>query len=82
MQIKDIIDIVRKNAMMSNLTDDDITDSTSLMLDGILDSLGFLNLVAEIEKRLGAKFPASMITMDNFQTVDTILTTANRLTSQ
>jgi len=82
MQNQDIIDIIKRNAVVPDINDNDVTGSSSLMLDGILDSFGFLNLVSEIEKRLGAKFPASMITMENFQTVDTISATANRLTTQ
>jgi acyl carrier protein len=38
----------------------------------ILDSLGIFTLVAFLEKQFGAKLQASDLTLENFQTVNTI----------
>lgn len=43
-----------------------------LLMSGRLDSLGVMSLVAFLEEKRGARIPAGDITIENFESVDTI----------
>ena len=45
-------------------------DEDSLLLDGMIDSLGMLRLVAFVEQRFEIQIPYEDITIENFNTVD------------
>lgn len=49
-----------------------IGDGESLFESGILDSLGFLQLLGFLGKRYKATFPVTQISMENFDTIDKI----------
>jgi acyl carrier protein len=51
----------------------EITSDEDLLLSSLLDSLGVMSLVAFIETQLGATVPPEDITLENFTSVDTIL---------
>ena len=49
-------------------------DEDSLLLDGMIDSLGMLRLVAFVEQRFEIQIPYEDITIENFNTVNTLAT--------
>jgi acyl carrier protein len=50
----------------------EIKPDTNILAEGILDSLGILNLVNWIEERYALRIADSEFDMDNFRTIDTI----------
>lgn len=56
--------------------DDDLLDA------GLLDSVGVLGIVAEIEKQRGIKVPTSELTEDNFRSINAIAAMTARLQSE
>lgn len=49
-----------------------IGDGESLFESGILDSLGFLQMLGFLGKRYKVTFPVTQISMENFDTIDKI----------
>lgn len=47
----------------------DIQASTALLSEGLIDSLGLLQIVEAIEAGLGRKIPPALITIDNFNSL-------------
>lgn len=54
-----------------------VSADEDLLLSGLLDSLGVMALVSFIEKTQAAPVPAGDITIENFSSVDTIVTYLN-----
>lgn len=53
----------------------------SLMERGVLDSLGLMNLIAFIEEKTGIRIPDSEVMLENFETINAIVTTVDRTRS-
>lgn len=53
--------------------DKELTDSDQLLGLGILDSLGFVELVEEVQDRFGVSVEDTEITEENFGSVDAIV---------
>jgi acyl carrier protein len=51
---------------------DDLDDTTLLVSDGLLDSLGSLKLVAWIEERFGVRIEAHEVDVEHLDTLDSI----------
>jgi acyl carrier protein len=49
-----------------------LKDDTPLFESGIIDSMGFIKLLAFLEKNCGASLDMSEITMENFRTINDI----------
>lgn len=47
--------------------------STDLLLTGVVDSLGVVQIVDWMEQRIGAEIDPSDVVIENFQTVDLML---------
>jgi len=56
-----------------------ITDSTPLIEDGIIDSMGLMQIVAFLEERAGVRVPDDEVSPDNFETVAAIERLVERL---
>ena len=58
------------------LADESITlhDEDQLLLDGMIDSLGMLRLVAFVETTFEIQIPYEDITVENFNTVNSLTT--------
>ena len=52
---------------------DELTDSTSLIEGGIIDSIGMLKLVSFLEEDLNILIEAHEISGDNFEDIDRIV---------
>ena len=76
----DIRDDVRRflqNDMSCNLTG--VEDSTSLLQAGLLDSLGFMRLVAFLEEHFGLVVTDDDLVPENLESVDAITAFVGRL---
>ena len=51
----------------------EITSSTDLLLTGLVDSLGVVQIVAWIEDQMGIEIEPVDVVLENFQTVDLML---------
>lgn len=51
-----------------------LNDEDNLLLDGMIDSLGMLRLVAFVEKTFEIQIPYEDITIENFNTVNSLVT--------
>ncbi len=56
-----------------------IDDDTELFSGGLIDSLSVMDLVCLVEEEIGCEIPPSMITLDNFDTLNRIVRFANAL---
>lgn len=56
----------------------DIKDDQSLFEEGIIDSFGFITLLAFIEKTFHIHFDRSEITMENFSSINRVLENINK----
>jgi acyl carrier protein len=56
-----------------------IEGSTDLLLTGLVDSLGVVQIVEWLESRLGCEIDPGDVILEHFQTVDAMLTFAGRL---
>ncbi len=56
-----------------------VEGDTDLLVTGLVDSLGIVEVVAWIEERLGAEIDPIDIVRANFQTVDRMVAFASRL---
>ncbi len=64
-----------KNYILQNYptASDDISGDTDLIETGILDSMGIIELVSYLEKEFSLSFPDDDITVDNFGSIDKIV---------
>ncbi len=53
----------------------DITDSTDLIGEGILDSLGLVLLLQLVEENIGVRIPQDIIELSDFCNIESILNT-------
>ena len=56
-----------------------ITEKTPLIEDGIIDSMGLMQVVAFLEERAGVRVPDDEVTPENFETVEAIDQLVDRL---
>ena len=66
------------NAEVSFDPSEKITPETDLLLTGLVDSLGVVQIVAWIEDRLGIEIEPVDVVLENFQTVDRMLAFVQR----
>jgi len=67
----DIVDYI-VNELLDGDDSIDVAEQENLLLNGTLDSLGVVRLVAHLESVTGRRIPHEDITLDNFKTVDAI----------
>lgn len=66
-----VADYIRENFLYAR-PDHALSDEALLLDDGIVDSMGAVELVAFLEQRFGITIPDDEITEDNFATISTI----------
>ena len=59
----------------------DIQDDTSLFGSNIIDSLGFMKLIAFVEKEFDVALDMSEVSMENFDTLDEMVKTISNKTA-
>ena len=52
---------------------EEVTETTLLLDEGILDSLALLLLISELEKKYAIQIPFEKLQLEDFQTVQTIV---------
>ena len=70
---KNVDEIVRKYASK------EYTKDTDLIENGILESLTLVEIVIEIENRMGIKIGIDFINVENFSTLNSIIALVKRL---
>lgn len=60
--------------------DTPVQTDTDLLMTGLVDSLGAMEVVYWLEERCGIEIDPVDVTIDNFQTVDRMVALAQRLT--
>lgn len=68
-----------RNTLVGEGTAVTIDDATPLIENGIVDSMGLMQIVAFIEERTGIRVPDDEIAPDNFETVGAISQLVERL---
>jgi acyl carrier protein len=64
-----MLSCVRKSVAALGISDDSMTDEFDLRSEGVVDSLGFLQLIAEMEQRLGCPIDFSDMDPDQLTRV-------------
>lgn len=60
---------------------EEIGESTELLMSGLVDSLGIMNLVTWIEEQIRVEIDPGDVVIENFETPAAIMTFATTLTS-
>lgn len=77
-QIKnDIVDYLKANSFMDNSSR--LTDNDSLTQNGIIDSIGLLELMDYICEKYSIEIPEDMLTPENFDSLQGITNMITRL---
>ncbi|MCF8586914.1 acyl carrier protein [Gordonia sp. HY285] len=72
--IDDVCEVVSEAIVRRHGKAEPIDADTQMLITGMLDSLTLVNIVAELEKRLGRKLPEDMVVARNFRTPTTLHT--------
>lgn len=64
-----LIDFLSESRKLS-----DVTENTTLFSDGTIDSVGMIDLIAFIEQETGIEVGQADVTLENFDTIERILT--------
>ncbi|WOC12976.1 acyl carrier protein [Gordonia sp. MP11Mi] len=70
--IDDVCEVVSEAIVRRHGEIDPIDADTQMLITGMLDSLTLVNIVADLEKRLGRKLPEDMVVARNFRTPTTL----------
>ena len=73
----DIIDYLKSNSFMDN--DSSLKDNDSLTQNGIIDSIGLLELMDYICEKYSIEIPEDMLTPENFDSLQGITNMINKL---
>ena len=75
--VDSIIDYLKANSFMDR--DTDLGDSDSLTQNGIIDSIGLLELIDYISEKYSIEIPEDMLTPENFDTLQGISNLIHKL---
>jgi acyl carrier protein len=75
----ELINIVQNELLTS---DQSITPEQDLLTSGLVDSLGVMRLITQIEMQWGITIPPEDVTLENFCTVNTIADYVDRKISK
>lgn len=80
--IDDVCEVVSKAIIRRHGGTDPIDADTQMLLTGMLDSLTLVNIVADLERRLGRKLPDDMVVARNFRTPTSLHTALNAVLAE
>jgi len=80
MRNEDLATFIEKNLIADGRTK--VSDATALIEEGIVDSMGLMQIVTFIEERTGLRVSDDDVTPDNFETVAAIGLLVDRLQSR
>lgn len=72
MEKDEIIQLVKESSVFPGIQVGEIAESQGLLTEGIIDSLGLMNVIAGLEKALLRPLPHNLITMNNFDSINSI----------
>lgn len=72
---RSVLDIIRKDFLAS---DAELDPDASLFASGVIDSMGFIRLLARLESELGVEIPMSDIIIEDFDSVNKIAAAVRR----
>lgn len=79
----ELTDLVNKIATdLANDATEPVEAETELLMSGIVDSLGVINLVTWIEDQIGVQIDPGDVVIENFETPNAIMTFAATLAPQ
>lgn len=64
---------------VASMVNSAFSDSESIVSSGLIDSLSILKLISKLEKKLGVAIPTDYVQPDDFESVDWIVETVQRL---
>lgn len=64
---------------VSEMIHSDVSDDEMLISSGRIDSLSILRLMTSLEKKLGVQLPAAKLQPDDFENIDVIVETVQRV---
>lgn len=70
--VDDVCAVVSEAIVRRHGSAEPIDADTQMLITGMLDSLTLVNIVADLEKRLGRKLPEDMVVARNFRTPTTL----------
>jgi len=75
------LDTVRAAAreIVAGMVGSAVDDDDSLIVTGRIDSLSILTLIKKLEEKLGISMPASQLQPEDFDTIDLIVETVERV---
>ncbi len=75
------LDTVRAAAreIVAGMVGSSVDDDESLIVSGRIDSLSILKLIAKLEQKLGISMPASQLQPEDFDNIDLIVETVERV---
>ncbi len=71
---KQLIKEFIQSELVSDRTDDHLSNTDNLIESGIIDSLGIMRLIAYLEKTYSIKITDDDLVVDNFETIEAIST--------
>jgi len=77
MQLQDLVSKIADDLAVD--ATNPIAHDTELLMSGIVDSLGVINLVTWIEDQIGAQIDPGDVVIENFETPDAIMRFAGTL---
>ncbi|MGB3209281.1 MAG: hypothetical protein WBB19_01105 [Desulforhopalus sp.] len=72
MEKKEIIQLVKESSVFPSIKAVEVAESKGLLTEGIIDSLGLMNVIAGLEKVLRRPLPHDLITVKNFDSINAI----------
>ena len=70
--VEDVVRTYIIEELLHGNAPDELSGTTYLIEEQIIDSLGIFQLVSFLEERFGIKIDAEGVTIDNFETLDSI----------
>jgi len=65
--------------VVANMVSSPVSDGELLISSGLIDSLSILKLISRLEKKLGIAIPTDNLQPDDFESVDWIVETVQRV---
>jgi acyl carrier protein len=65
--------------VVASMTGSPVADSDPLISSGLIDSLSILKLISKLESKLGVAIPTDNLQPDDFESVDWIVETVQRV---
>jgi acyl carrier protein len=66
-------------AVVGEMIGRSVDDSDSLISSGLIDSLSILKLIGKLENRLSVRMPTAQLQPDDFESIDVIVETVERV---